>query len=39
LAKPVLATVHRSLVLRKLGRLRAKDLTAVEAALDQIHKA
>jgi mRNA interferase MazF len=38
-AKPVLATVHRSLVLRKLGRLRAKDLTAVEAALDQILKA
>jgi mRNA-degrading endonuclease toxin of MazEF toxin-antitoxin module len=38
-AKPVLATVHRSLVLRKLGRLRAKDLTAVEAALDRILRA
>lgn len=34
--KPVLATVHRSRVLRKLGRLRREDLIAVQSALDQI---
>jgi mRNA interferase MazF len=36
--KPVLATVHRRLVLRKLGRLRSADRLAVQAVLDQILK-
>jgi hypothetical protein len=36
--KPVLTTVHRRLVLRKLGRLRPTDRLAVQAVLDQILK-
>jgi mRNA interferase MazF len=36
--KPVLTTVHRRLVLRKLGRLRSTDRLAVQAVLDQILK-
>ena len=34
--KPVLTTIHRRLVLRKLGRLGDRDIAAVQSALGQI---
>lgn len=36
LIKPVLATIDRSLILRKLGELQQEDLQALRAALQQI---
>jgi PemK-like, MazF-like toxin of type II toxin-antitoxin system len=34
--KPVITTIHRRLVIRKLGRLRPRDRRAVTAALGDI---